>query len=123
MIKSNQHLLERLKGLEISQIDLFAKEWQAWLETLSQEDLEAYLSESQAYSLLLGVSMKELELEKELEERSLLGFQHHIVMLFSMLAVWQARKLKELKHHLGVLKDSKQEGQNQAGIGHKEARW
>ncbi len=99
----NTHVvLERVKSLEISQIQLFVKEWEAWMESLSPEDLEDYILESARHTLLDDMSSQELLEVFEKQPDSVITSQHFMVLLFSMLTVWQARKLVELRRSLST---------------------
>ncbi len=91
-MQSKQHILERLKGLEISQYEALAKEFDAWWKPLSLEELNRYWSDVCDCALSLGLSIEELaQLDTPLANENVRVIQ------MAMLAVWQARKLAELR--------------------------
>ncbi len=91
-MQSRQHILERLKGLEISQYEALAKEWEAWWKELSLEELNRYWSDVCDCALFLGLSMEELA-----HVGTPLAFENVHLIEMAMLAVWQARRLAELR--------------------------
>ncbi len=91
-MKNKRYLLEHVKGLQVSELELIGKEWDLWLESQSKETIRAYLQEVIECATALGYSLDEAK-----QISTPIALKNGTLFVYALLAGWKAYEIRALR--------------------------
>ncbi len=92
MPKKKQFILEHIKGLELGQLELVGKEWEAWIEGRSREEVIAYCLDVIETATSLGHSIEDAK-----TPGTAIAKKQAELLFYVMTSIWKAYELADLR--------------------------